>query len=134
MSFREIRPSFGESSASISNPSNSTSESTGSGPPKARSGKVIESSSSNSSKRRRVPESVTRNACVNCKKARAKVCPSLATDSCLMLGSALDPNLGSSVMERNLARDVPHEWITLNVSMRSISNMQRRNWSDKSRN
>lgn len=72
MSFRKIRPSsFGESSASTSNP---TSESTGSDPRRIRSEKEIDHSSNTtaSSKRRRVPESVTRNACVNCKKARAK--------------------------------------------------------------
>jgi len=68
MSFRKIRPSFGDSS---STPGPSTSESTGSDPRKARGEKEQENSSG---KRRRVPESVTRNACVNCKKARAKVC------------------------------------------------------------
>jgi hypothetical protein len=75
MSFRKIRPSFGDSSASTSNPSQSTSESTGSDPRRARGEKEIadSSNSSLSSKRRRVPESVTRNACLNCKKARAKV-------------------------------------------------------------
>jgi len=72
MSFRKIRPSFGDSSASTSNPSQSTSESTGSDPRRARTGKEVDDSSTTSSKRRRVPESVTRNACLNCKKARAK--------------------------------------------------------------
>jgi len=71
MSFRKIRPSFGDSSASTSNPSQSTSESTGSDPRRARGEKEVDSGTS-SSKRRRVPESVTRNACLNCKKARAK--------------------------------------------------------------
>ncbi|KAL3428502.1 nitrogen assimilation transcription factor nit-4 (fungal specific transcription factor) [Phlyctema vagabunda] len=74
MSFRKIRPSFGESSASASNPSQSTSESTGSDPRQVRgqsASKDIDGSQT-ASKRRRVPESVTRNACLNCKKARAK--------------------------------------------------------------
>jgi hypothetical protein len=67
MSFRKIRPSFGDSSTST-NPQ-STPETSGSDPRRAQ--KEAESSTS---KRRRVPESVTRNACLNCKKARAKVC------------------------------------------------------------
>lgn len=62
MSFRNIRPS-------TQGLSNSTSESTSSDAAKKIQG---ESSSSSASKRRRVPDSVTRNACVNCKKARAK--------------------------------------------------------------
>ncbi|PMD47099.1 hypothetical protein L207DRAFT_522551 [Hyaloscypha variabilis F] len=74
MSFRKIRPSAGDSSASTSNPSQSTSESTGSDPRRVRGEKepAESTTSSLSSKRRRVPESVTRNACLNCKKARAK--------------------------------------------------------------
>lgn len=75
MSFRNIRPSFGESSASASNPSQSASESTGSDPRRPRGEKETPETSTSSSKRRRVPESVTRNACLNCKKARAKVSP-----------------------------------------------------------
>lgn len=71
--FRKIRPSFGDSSASTSTPSQSTSESTGSDPRRNRAEKETAEGSSASSKRRRVPESVTRNACLNCKKARAKV-------------------------------------------------------------
>jgi len=72
--FRVIRPSSGgENSASASIPSQSTSESTGSDARRPRGGKETPAeSSSSSSKRRRVPESVTRNACLNCKKARAK--------------------------------------------------------------
>ncbi|KUJ10509.1 uncharacterized protein LY89DRAFT_596406 [Mollisia scopiformis] len=74
MSFRKIRPSFGESSASTSSPSQATPESssTGSDPRRARGEKEIAENSNSASKRRRVPESVTRNACLNCKKARAK--------------------------------------------------------------
>jgi hypothetical protein len=71
--FRKIRPSFGDSSASASTPSQSTSESTGSDPRRNRGEKETAEASSASSKRRRVPESVTRNACLSCKKARAKV-------------------------------------------------------------
>lgn len=74
MSFRKIRPSFGDNSASTSNPSQSTSESTGSDPRRVRNEKDGDTSASTSTKRRRVPDSVTRNACLNCKKARAKVC------------------------------------------------------------
>ncbi|PVH71891.1 hypothetical protein DL98DRAFT_88046 [Cadophora sp. DSE1049] len=71
--FSKIRPSFGKSSASASNPSQSTSESTGSDPRRPRGHKDTPAeSSASSSKRRRLPESVTRNACLNCKKARAK--------------------------------------------------------------
>ncbi|KAJ5052033.1 uncharacterized protein L3040_001793 [Drepanopeziza brunnea f. sp. 'multigermtubi'] len=71
--FRKIRPSFGENSPSTGNPSQSTSESTGSDPRRPRGDKdTPDASSTSSSKRRRVPESVTRNACLNCKKARAK--------------------------------------------------------------
>ncbi|CAG8961044.1 hypothetical protein HYFRA_00002584 [Hymenoscyphus fraxineus] len=75
MSFRKIRPSFGDSSASISTstPSQSTSDTTGSDPRRVRGDKEGESAGAPStSKRRRVPDSVTRNACLNCKKARAK--------------------------------------------------------------
>ena len=67
MAFRKIRPSVGESSTSISNPI-STSESTGSDPRRGRGERDSENP-----KRRKVPESITRNACLNCKKARAKV-------------------------------------------------------------
>ncbi|KAH6716646.1 hypothetical protein BKA61DRAFT_476595 [Leptodontidium sp. MPI-SDFR-AT-0119] len=72
--FRVIRPSSGgENSASASNMSQSTPESTGSDPRRPRGDKDTPAdSSSSSSKRRRVPESITRNACLNCKKARAK--------------------------------------------------------------
>ncbi|TVY82922.1 Nitrogen assimilation transcription factor [Lachnellula suecica] len=76
MSFRKIRPSMVDSSASPSNPSQSTSEGTGSDPRLPRGEKEVDtgsvSASTASSKRRRVPESVTRNACLSCKKARAK--------------------------------------------------------------
>lgn len=72
MSFRKIRPS-GEGSASTSNPSQSTPETTGSDPRHPRANEKDTPESSSSSKRRRVPESVTRNACLNCKMARAKV-------------------------------------------------------------
>ena len=72
MSFRKIRPSFGDSSSSTV-PSQTTSESTGSDPRRVRAEKETEITSSTSAKRRRVPDSVTRNACLNCKKARAKV-------------------------------------------------------------
>ncbi|RDL38889.1 uncharacterized protein BP5553_03229 [Venustampulla echinocandica] len=74
MSFRKIRPSFGGSSASTShtsNPSQPTSENTGLDLSRTHDDNTGDSSIS-SSKRRRVPDSVTRNACVNCKKARAK--------------------------------------------------------------
>ncbi|KAH8586833.1 hypothetical protein B0O99DRAFT_695099 [Bisporella sp. PMI_857] len=74
MSFRTIRPSFsGENSGSMSNQSTqSTSESaTGSDSRRVRNEKDAETSNI-STKRRRVPDSVTRNACLNCKKARAK--------------------------------------------------------------
>lgn len=70
--FRKIRPLFGDSSASTSTPSQSTSESTGSDPLRNQAETEIVEGSSTSSKRRRVPDSVTRNACLNCKKARAK--------------------------------------------------------------
>ncbi|CZT03624.1 related to nitrate assimilation regulatory protein nirA [Rhynchosporium graminicola] len=68
--FRNIRPSFEESSASTSNPNSSTPETTGSDP--RRPLDKDKEPDGNASKRRRVPEQVTRNACVNCKKARAK--------------------------------------------------------------
>ncbi|KAF8861070.1 hypothetical protein BDZ45DRAFT_286779 [Acephala macrosclerotiorum] len=75
MSFRKIRPSFGDqSSASTSSQGGQAtpeSSSTGSDPRRIRGEKEIAEGNS-SSKRRRVPESVTRNACLNCKKARAK--------------------------------------------------------------
>ncbi|RDW58156.1 hypothetical protein BP6252_13567 [Coleophoma cylindrospora] len=74
MSFRKIRPSFGEGSASASNPNLSAAEATGPDSRRDRGeGSTFKSEGSqNSTKRRRVPESVTRNACLNCKKARAK--------------------------------------------------------------
>merc|ERR1712093_543171 len=75
--FRKIKSSYREphreSCASASNPSQSTSESTGSDPRRPCVDKDIPAeSSSSSSKHRRVPGSVTRNACLNCKKARTK--------------------------------------------------------------
>jgi hypothetical protein len=68
MSLRNLRPAAGESSASTSHPSSSTSRNSG-----RRNREDRDSGSSSTSKRRRVPESVTINACLNCKKARAKV-------------------------------------------------------------
>ena len=73
MSFRSIRPSSGDGSASNKNPGQSTPESSGSDPRRNRDDKDGGEASTSTSKRRRVPESVTRNACLNCKKARAKV-------------------------------------------------------------
>lgn len=156
MAFRKIRPSFGDSSASISTPSQSTSESTGSDLRRNRGDKEGESVPS-TSKRRRVPDSVTRNACLNCKKARAKVCgcPHLRCVACprdgrraalvcapfvsgalfsMVFNMGTNCRLtGNSVMERNRARDVRHGSRPLNVSTRSISSMRRRNWSSRSR-
>ncbi|RFU26362.1 hypothetical protein B7463_g9968, partial [Scytalidium lignicola] len=71
MSFRKLRPSIGENSSSSGNPSVSTSDSTSAGPRRNRGEREVEGHGVNS-KRRRVPDSVTRNACLNCKKARAK--------------------------------------------------------------
>ncbi|TAQ83428.1 hypothetical protein B7494_g8248 [Chlorociboria aeruginascens] len=71
MSFREIRPSFVDSSTPGRNPSQSTSESTSSDPRHARNEHVIQSGSSPSRRRRR-PDTITRNACASCKKARSK--------------------------------------------------------------
>jgi len=66
--FRKIYPSFGQSSASGSNPSQTTSESR-----RSRGDKETPAETSASSPtRRRVLESVTRNACVKCQKARTK--------------------------------------------------------------
>lgn len=87
MALRNIRPSFSEAStsASANAPSQSsarsqstTSESVVSDarlPAMAgeRDGQTKDSAPL-ISKRRRVPDSITRNACMNCKKARAKVC------------------------------------------------------------
>jgi hypothetical protein len=73
MSFREIRPSLGEGSASTNgSQSLSISESTGSDLHQARAGRKTDSNRT-TSKRRRVPDTVTKNACLGCKKARAKV-------------------------------------------------------------
>ncbi|CAL3969898.1 hypothetical protein PZA11_007552 [Diplocarpon coronariae] len=75
MSFRQIRPSSGDTGASVtgSNTSQSTTtpETSGSSDPRRARGDK-DTPENTSSKRRRVPESVTRNACLNCKKARAK--------------------------------------------------------------
>jgi hypothetical protein len=98
--FRKIRPSFGDSSAPASPPSQSTSESTGSDPRRNRAEKESVEGSSASSKRRRVPESVTRNACLNCKKARAKV--STFPPSSDRVGAH------GSASPRPLASEVPH--------------------------
>jgi hypothetical protein len=73
MSFRNIQPASGDGSASGSNPGQSTSENTGADPRRNRDDREGGEGSSSTSKRRRVPEHVTRNACLNCKKARAKV-------------------------------------------------------------
>ncbi|KFZ23093.1 hypothetical protein V502_02425, partial [Pseudogymnoascus sp. VKM F-4520 (FW-2644)] len=77
-SLRTIRPSVADSSASTSNPRarpgprRPTIESTSSDPRlKHHDGKGRDLAPL-LSKRRRVPESITRNACLNCKKARAK--------------------------------------------------------------
>ncbi|KAE8442503.1 hypothetical protein EG329_003284 [Mollisiaceae sp. DMI_Dod_QoI] len=72
MAFRKIRPSFGDSSASASSQGQATPESSSTGSDPRRNRNEKETADGSSSKRRRVPESVTRNACLNCKKARAK--------------------------------------------------------------
>ena len=65
-SYRNIRPSFGESSRSGQNLQEENEEGGRSSPEPRRK-------MSTGPKHRKVPESVTRNACLNCKKARAKV-------------------------------------------------------------
>ncbi|XMA13649.1 hypothetical protein WAI453_006440 [Rhynchosporium graminicola] len=71
--FRRIKPSCGQTSAAASDPSQSTFEGTGSDGRRPRTDKDIPAqSSSPSSKRRKVPDSVTPNACLHCKKARTK--------------------------------------------------------------
>ncbi|KAL5348286.1 hypothetical protein ACLOAV_006768 [Pseudogymnoascus australis] len=72
IALRTIRPSVADSSASASNPSQSTSESTSSDPRLKHRADKGRDLGPLVSKRRRVPVSITRNACVNCKKARAK--------------------------------------------------------------
>jgi hypothetical protein len=143
MSFRKIRPSFGDSSASTSNPSQSTSESTGSDPRRARGEKELDSGTS-SSKRRRVPESVTRNACLNCKKARAKVYSHLSWHDvpphafflcqprCAIPIESFEL-ISRSVMGKSLVRGVQLEQRPPNVSTRSTSNMRRKNWLSRSK-
>ncbi|OAF61270.1 hypothetical protein VC83_02039 [Pseudogymnoascus destructans] len=73
VALRTIRPSVADSSsASASNPSQSTPESTS---PDRRLKRQTDKGRDPGpliSRRRRVPVSITRNACVNCKKARAK--------------------------------------------------------------
>lgn len=80
MSYRILRPhgNAGDSSASASGPPISTPESSESNPGAASSfekttDEVETSSSIKQVKRRKVPETVTRNACSHCKKARSKV-------------------------------------------------------------
>ncbi|KAL3418448.1 Nitrogen assimilation transcription factor nit-4-like protein 2 [Phlyctema vagabunda] len=74
MSFRKIRAAFRDGSKSGSNPTQSISESSGFNPRQVRDGGISKDNerSQISSKRRRAPDSVTRNACLKCKKARAK--------------------------------------------------------------
>ncbi|KAH7379045.1 hypothetical protein BKA64DRAFT_631850 [Cadophora sp. MPI-SDFR-AT-0126] len=71
MSFRKIRPSLGDNSASTSDPYQSPSESMGSGQ-RRNCEKEAAENSTRPFKRRRAPGSVTQNACLGCKKARAK--------------------------------------------------------------
>ena len=143
MSFRKIRPSFGDSSTSTSNPSQSTSESTGSDPRRARGEKEVDSGTS-SSKRRRVPESVTRNACLNCKKARAKVYTRLlwhdvqpsAQFWCEPRRTIPIKSKGltsGSVMGKSLAKGVQLEQRPRNVSTRSTLSMRRKSWLSRSK-
>ncbi|KFZ18707.1 hypothetical protein V501_01064 [Pseudogymnoascus sp. VKM F-4519 (FW-2642)] len=72
VSLRTIRPSVADSSASASNPSQLTIESTTSDPRLKHYDDKGRNLAPLLSKRRRVPESITRNACLNCKKGRAK--------------------------------------------------------------
>ena len=138
--FRKIKSSYREphreSCASASNPSQSTSESTGSDPRRPCVDKDIPAeSSSSSSKHRRVPGSVTRNACLNCKKARTKV--STLSSSFLLCGHqrllcqaavvVLQKPLadGCSVMATSRARGVRYESRPLSASTRFISSTRR---------
>ncbi|KAL2073463.1 hypothetical protein VTL71DRAFT_10787 [Oculimacula yallundae] len=72
LNLRRIEPSCGQNVAA-SDPSQSRFESTGSGSHHPRTDQDIPAESSSPSfKRRRVPDSVTPNAYIHCKKARAK--------------------------------------------------------------
>lgn len=80
MSYRSLKPQRdGDSSTSTSGPSGPvTTESSGSGPNLLSPNETrVEGTESDihakQPKRRKVPETVTRNACSNCKRARAKV-------------------------------------------------------------
>jgi hypothetical protein len=107
MSFRKIRPSNFADSASPSTPSQSTSESTGNDPGHLRraetdidAGNISTAATqagNSTSKRRRVPESVTRNACLNCKKARAKVCARLRSGMTLGLRGVFNAQRQTSI-------------------------------------
>ncbi|KFY04044.1 hypothetical protein V490_00014 [Pseudogymnoascus sp. VKM F-3557] len=72
VSLRTIRPLVGDSSASASDPSQPTIESTSSDHRLIHYDDKGREPARLPSKRRRVPESITRNACLNCKKGRAK--------------------------------------------------------------
>ena len=146
--FRKIKPCYRdpykESSASASRPSQSASESTEPDPRRPRVDKDIPAESGSSSpKRRRVPESVTRNACLNCKKARTKV--STLNSSFLLCGNQRllcrtavvvlqdPPADGCSVMARSRAKGVRHGSRPLSASTRFTSSMRRKSWSSESR-
>ncbi|KAH8600154.1 hypothetical protein B0O99DRAFT_611851, partial [Bisporella sp. PMI_857] len=69
-----FRPSFGDKSRSASNQSYQPSSGSASGSnPRRVCNKTRAEPNCISIKRRRVPDSITRNACLKCKKARAKV-------------------------------------------------------------
>ncbi|KFY05406.1 hypothetical protein O988_00017 [Pseudogymnoascus sp. VKM F-3808] len=72
VSLRTIRTSVAYSSASISKTSQSTSESTSRDPPLRHRTNQGQGSGPLVSKRRRAPVTITKTACVNCKKAKAK--------------------------------------------------------------
>jgi len=136
-SFRKIRPSFGDSSTPTSTP-NTSESTTGSDPRHVRGEKEVEGSTTASSKRRRVPESVTRNACVPCKKARAKVnllhpwrkAAFFVYRPPTGLTTNLSPlaNISRSAMATSPARDATRVQRERTAFTRSISSMQRRNW------
>lgn len=92
-------------------------------------GRPQATSHEHANRRRKVPESVTLNACTNCKKARAKVATHPLGRIYPTLSSQGTDSCSASAMERGrLARGVSSAVSQMGVTTRSMSRRRRRTW------
>ncbi|KAG0649396.1 Nitrogen assimilation transcription factor nirA [Hyphodiscus hymeniophilus] len=118
--FRKIRSQGqGESSGSTSNPNNqSTPESTTGSDPRLARGESSAATTGSTSKRRRVPDTVTRNACQLCKKARSKCDGETPCERCTTRGEECVYERHVKYAKEELVKDIRELRVGKNVMER----------------